>query len=51
MYFWQLFWTISILVAGAAFAFITVVVTFKGVKDLREMFKQLGKQQGNSGGE
>ena len=50
MYFWQLFWTISLLVAGSSFAFITLVVTFKGVKDLREMFRQLGKQQENGGG-
>ena len=50
MYFWQLFWTISLVVAGSSFAFITLVVTFKGVKDLREMFKQLGKQQENGGG-
>lgn len=49
MYFWQLFWTISLLVAGSSFALITLVVTFKGVRDLREMFRQLGKQQGNSG--
>ena len=47
MYFWQLFWTISVLLAGSAFAFITVTVTFKGVRDLREMFRQLSKQQGN----
>ena len=51
MYFWQLFWTISVLVAGSAFVFITIVVTFKGVKDLREMFRELGKQQGDGGGQ
>jgi hypothetical protein len=45
MYFWQLFWTICLLLAGASFAFITFLVTWKGVKDLREMFRQLGKQQ------
>ena len=51
MYYWQLFWTISLLVAGASFAFITLVVTFKGVRDLREMFRQLGKQQDHDGQE
>jgi len=41
---WQLFWTLNLLVAGTAFAFITVVVTFKGVKDLRQWFGNLRRQ-------
>ena len=44
MNFWQLFWTISLLVAGASFAFITLIVTVKGVKDLRQWFSNLSKQ-------
>jgi hypothetical protein len=44
MRFWQLFWTASLLIAGAAFAFITVVVTFKGFHDLREWFGSLTRQ-------
>jgi hypothetical protein len=45
MRFWQVFWTIWLLVAGSAFAFITLVVTLKGFADLREMFTGLGEQQ------
>ena len=41
---WELFWTLNLLVAGTAFAFITVVVTFKGVKDLRQWFANLRRQ-------
>lgn len=41
---WQLFWTLNLLVAGTAFAFITVVVTIKGVKDLRQWFGNLKRQ-------
>ena len=50
MRFWQLFWAINLVVAGAAFALITVVVTVKGVKDLKEMFSRLGEQQGDGQG-
>jgi hypothetical protein len=44
MKFWEIFWTINLVVAGAAFAFITVVVTAKGVNDLRQWFGQLRRQ-------
>ena len=44
MKYWQIFWTVNLVVAGAAFAFITVVVTVKGVKDLRQWFGQLRRQ-------
>ena len=37
MHGWQIFWTIWLLVAGLAFALITVVVTFKGFGDVRRM--------------
>ena len=45
MKYWEWFWTISLIIAGAAFVFITVVVTFKGFRDLREFFSRLSKQQ------
>ncbi|MDQ3687400.1 MAG: hypothetical protein M3430_17640 [Acidobacteriota bacterium] len=45
MRFWQLFWTASLLIAGASFAFITMVVTFKGFHDLREWFSSLKRQK------
>lgn len=37
MHGWQIFWTIWLLVAGAAFAAITVVVTINGFGDVRRM--------------
>lgn len=48
MYFWQLFWTCAVLIAGFAFAFVTVVVTMKGGRDLREMFARLLEQKKQS---
>ncbi len=45
MKLWQLFWTAALLIAGASFAFITVVVTFKGFHDLREWFGSLTRQK------
>jgi hypothetical protein len=45
MRLWQLFWTVSLLVAGASFAFITVIVMIKGGKDLRQMIRDLSRQQ------
>jgi hypothetical protein len=44
MKFWEMFWTLNLLVAGTAFAFITLVVTLKGVKDLRQWFGNLRRQ-------
>jgi hypothetical protein len=41
---WELFWTFCLIVAGAAFAFITVVVIIRGGPDLREMLRQLRRQ-------
>jgi hypothetical protein len=45
MRFWQIFWTAGALIAGLSFAFVTVVVTLKGGKDLREMFRGLLEQK------
>jgi len=42
---WQLFWTAALLVAGGSFAFITAVVIYRGLRDLREMFSALRAQQ------
>jgi len=44
---WRLFWTVFLIVSGASFAFITVVVTVKGFKDLLEMFTRLSQQKEN----
>jgi len=45
MRYWELFWTASLIVAGAAFAFITVVVIVKGGPDLRETLQQIRRQK------
>ena len=50
MRYWEMFWMISTLVSGVSFAFITLVVTVKGFKDLRDMFRRLGQQQENGSG-
>jgi hypothetical protein len=42
--YWQIFWTLNLVIAGTAFAFITIVVTIKGVKDLRQWFATLQSQ-------
>jgi hypothetical protein len=44
MRFWQLFWTISLIVAGSSFALITLIVSVRGGRDLRQMFRDLGEQ-------
>ena len=45
MKYWQIFWTLNLIIAGTAFAFITFVVTIKGVKDLRQWFANLRSQK------
>lgn len=44
MKYWEIFWTLSLLVAGATFALITLVVIVKGGPELREMLRQLRRQ-------
>jgi hypothetical protein len=46
---WLWFWTVSLLVAGPAFAYITVVVAFRGLLDLLEMFRALAAQPTQGG--
>ena len=38
---WYYFWMANFLVAGSAFAVITVIVLIRGRRDLREMFANL----------
>jgi hypothetical protein len=45
MNLWLWFWTISLVVAGASFAFITVVVSLKGSRDLKQWFASLKRQK------
>jgi hypothetical protein len=42
---WQTFWSVSLLVAGGAFTWITIVVAIKGFEDLRNLFRRLHQQQ------
>jgi len=41
MEFWQVFWPITLLGSATAFAVITVVVTIKGGKDMKNMLSGL----------
>jgi hypothetical protein len=45
MRYWEIFWTVAALIAGTSFAFVTVVVTLKGGRDLRNMFTRLLEQK------
>jgi hypothetical protein len=48
MQYWELFWTAFLIISGISFAFITLVVTLKGFRDLVNMFHRLGQQRGES---
>lgn len=41
---WQWFWSIWLLVAGVAFAAITLVVTIKGFGDVRRLLRGLERE-------
>lgn len=41
---WAIFWEIWAIIAGAAFAVITLVVTIAGASDLRNMFRRLASR-------
>jgi sensor domain CHASE-containing protein len=45
MSYWQIFWTIWLVIAGVSFAVITAIVTVKGYEDLRVMFSRLTEQR------
>lgn len=42
---WLIFWTLMLVVAGGSFAAITLVVTVRGVRDLRQWFASLSRQK------
>jgi hypothetical protein len=44
MNLWLFFWTLMLVVAGGSFATITVVVTMRGLRDLRQWFATLSRQ-------
>jgi len=41
MGFWYYFWTINFIVAGLAFALITLLVVVRGTQDLRSLLARL----------
>ncbi len=45
MNIWATFWMLCLIVAGGAFALITLIVMVKGFKDLREMLSELSKKE------
>ena len=49
MRYWLLFWTFAALTAGLSFALITIVVSIKGGRDLRELFRGLLEQRKKRG--
>jgi len=44
MNLWLIFWTLMLVVAGGSFAAITLIVTIRGSRDLREWFATLNRQ-------
>ena len=42
---WLVFWTAWLVIAAVSFAVITGIVTVKGYKDLRSMFRRLAEQR------
>ena len=45
MNLWLIFWTLMLVVAGGSFALITLVVTVRGGRDLRQWFASLSRQR------
>jgi hypothetical protein len=41
---WLIFWTLMLVIAGGSFAAITLVVTVRGSRDLRQWFASLRRQ-------
>ena len=41
---WLIFWTLMLVIAGGSFAAITLVVTVRGSRDLRQWFASLRQQ-------
>ncbi len=45
MNYWRIFWTLWLVIAGLSFAAITVIVSVRGYRDLRNMFSGLAEQR------
>ena len=46
----KVFWAVRLLVAGVSFALIALMVMIRGGKDLREMMRDLSRQQTENSG-
>jgi hypothetical protein len=46
MNLWAEFWRAWLIVSGLSFAAITLIVAFKGLADLRTMFRDLSTDKG-----
>ena len=44
MNLWLVFWMVMLVVAGGSFAVITIIVSVKGFRDLRQWFASLNRQ-------
>ncbi len=45
MNLWLIFWILILVVAGGSFAAITLVVTTRGFRDLRQWFATLSREK------
>jgi hypothetical protein len=45
---WIHFWAVWLILSGATFAGITIIVAWKGVSDLRMMFRDLTREKGDT---
>jgi hypothetical protein len=41
---WEIFWTVWLVISGASFAIITVIVTLLGFRDVKAMFRSLERR-------
>ena len=46
MILWAEFWQAWLIISGVAFAGITLIVAWKGLADLRTMFRDLAERKG-----
>lgn len=44
MNLWLVFWALMLVIAGTSFAVITLVVSVRGLRDLRQWFASLNRQ-------
>ena len=50
MSFWIIFWTIVLILGIAVFTGLAIVVTIRGVGDIRSLFKSISSQDDRTAG-